>query len=272
MNIVCFGAHPDDCEVYAGGTSVMWARAGHKVLFVSLTNGDLGHASMGGGPLAQRRAAEAACAAERGGYEALVLDNHDGELQPGLELRRQVVRIIRERRADVVLSHRPNDYHPDHRYAALAVQDAAFMVTVPNFCPDVPRLEKNPVFLYMMDFFSKPLPFQPDVAVAVDEVMDTKWELLDAMDSQVYEWLPFLHGQLDTVPADPEARRAWLRQAWKPRLQRPAREWRGVLARWYGPERAERVEFAEAFEVSEYGSVPDEAELGRLFPFLPKRG
>src|SRR5215475_9839519 len=58
LRIICFGAHPDDCEIQAGGTAAMWAAKGHKVKFVSVTNGDIGHWREAGGPLAKRRLAE----------------------------------------------------------------------------------------------------------------------------------------------------------------------------------------------------------------------
>lgn len=271
MNVVCIGAHPDDCEVHAGGTCIKWARHGARVVMVSLTNGDIGHFSMSGGGLARRRAAEASLAAERGGCRDMVLGHHDGELQPTLELRRQIVRIIREAKADVVLTHRPNDYHPDHRYASMAVQDSAFMVTVPHFCPEVPHLERNPVFLYMMDSFRKPTPFQPDIAVDVSDVMDTKWEMLDAMESQMYEWLPWLRGMLDEVPHEHAERRAWLKKTWDSYFLAPADAARAALGRWYGTRRAKTIQYAELFEICEYGHQPSPEEIVHLFPFLPRR-
>ena len=82
LNIIAFGAHPDDCDIRAGGTAAKWAAAGHRVRFVSVTNGDAGHQSQGGGALAARRRAEAQEAGRRIGVEYIVLDNHDGELMP----------------------------------------------------------------------------------------------------------------------------------------------------------------------------------------------
>jgi len=272
MNVVCFGAHPDDAEVFAGGTCIKWARQGHRVLLVSLTNGDIGHFAMAGGVLARRRAEEARASAERAGFEHRVLDNHDGELQPTLELRREIVRIIRRHRADLVLTHRPWDYHPDHRYASQAVQDAAFMVTVPYFCPDVPRLEQNPVFAYLMDRFTKPAPFTPDVAVDIGDAVEAKWDLLDAMPSQFYEWLPWLEGKHETVPAEPERRRLWLRESCAPHFEAMTAAARDALTRWYGADRAAQVQYAECFEFCEYGRQPSEEEVRRLFPFFPQGG
>jgi N-acetylglucosamine malate deacetylase 1 len=267
MNIVCVGAHPDDCEVYAGGTAVKWARQGHRVLFVSITNGDAGHYAMGGGPLALRRAREAKLSAARGGVEQLVLNHHDGEFEPTLEARREVVGILRRYGADLVLTHRPNDYHPDHRYTSIVVQDAAFMVLVPNFCPEVAPLKQNPVFAYLIDAFRKRKPFVPDVAIDVDEAMDVKWSMLDAMESQFYEWLPWLDGVLDTVPAQPAARRSWLEKTWRPFLKQYQDIARPTLERWYGAQRAASVVYSELFEICEFGRQPTDEQVKALFPF-----
>src|SRR5215469_9211720 len=212
LRIIVFGAHPDDCELDAGGTAARWARLGHQVKFVSVTNGDIGHHEMAGAILARRRAAEVQQAAKLLGVTTEVLDNHDGELMPTLENRREITRQIRRWQADVVISHRPNDYHPDHRYTGVLVQDAAFMVIVPSFCPDVPALRKNPVFLYTEDDFKKPNPFEPDVVVPIDPSLEKKVACVDALESQFYEWNPWLFGYLDQVPREKDARLEWTRK------------------------------------------------------------
>lgn len=270
MNIVCIGAHPDDPEVFAGGMMTLFARAGHNVTAVSLTNGDVGHHEMGGGALAQRRADESRSAARIGGYESVTLDNHDGELVADIALRKAVTHIIRRCKADMVFTHRPNDYHPDHRYAALVVQDAAYMVTVPHFCPDAEALRRNPVFLYFFDTFTFPAPFHADVVVPVDTVMDVKWRLLDAMASQFYEWLPWLDGVIDSVPPahDNAARIAWLQEYFRRPLEMPVSRCRAALPAWLG-DSADNVQYVEAFQVCEYGAQPDQEELRRLFTFSP---
>ena len=264
LNIIAFGAHPDDCDIRAGGTAALWASRGHHVRFVSVTNGDAGHHEQGGGQLAMRRRAEAREAGRRIGIEYVVLDNHDGELLPTLAVREQIIRQIREWKADLVLGPRPNDYHPDHRYTGVLLQDAAFMVTVPNVTPDTPALRKNPVFMYFEDSFQKPAPFRPDVAVAIDSVIDRKIDMLDAHVSQVYEWLPWHDGTLEQVPKDPTGRKAWLKQQ---RSREISGDLRAALVRWYGEQAAASVRHAEAFEICEYGSRPDEAALRRLFGF-----
>mgnify|MGYP001154955319 CR=1 FL=1 len=268
INVIAFGAHPDDCDGRAGGVAAKYAALGHRVRLVSVTNGDAGHQSEGGGALAARRRAEAQEAGRRIGVEYVVLDNHDGELLPTLEVRQQIIRQMRQWNADLVLAPRPNDYHPDHRYTGVLVQDAAYMVTVPNVCPDTPALRKNPVFMYFQDGFQKPNPFTPDVAVSIDDVFDKKISMFDAHVSQVYEWLPWHAGTLDKVPKDPAARKEWLSKL-RGGAVTPAV--RAALAKWYGEEAAKKIRYAEAFEICEYGSRPSEADIRRLFPFFPDK-
>lgn len=267
IRVIAIGAHPDDCDIGAAGTAAKFAALGHKVKFLSVTNGDAGHQTMGGGALAKRRRAEAMESARRIGIEYEVLDNHDGELEPTVEVRKQIIRRIREWNADIVIAPRPNDYHPDHRYTGILVQDAAYMVVVPNVVPDVPPLRKNPVFLYFQDGFQRPNPFRPDIAVAIDDVFDKKIAALDSHVSQFYEWLPWVDGDLDKVPADAGARKKWLAD----RRRRPLTPAvMAAIAKWYGADRAKQVHAAEAFEICEYGRQPSEEDLRRLFPMLGK--
>ena len=268
LRIIVFGAHPDDCEYDAGGAAALWAKQGYKVKFVALTNGDIGHHEIGGAILARRRLDEARRAAAILGVETEVLDNHDGELLPTLENRRTVARIIRQWKADVVVVNRPNDYHPDHRYTGILVQDAAFMVTVPGFCPDVPALRENPVFLYTEDEFKKPNPFIPDVVVPIDSVVDQKVGAFDAIESQFYEWEPWMGDDVDQVPKDKVERRKWLETQSKELFAKTADRFRAKLIETLGTERGKAVKYAEAFEICEYGSQPSRQQLTRLFPFL----
>jgi LmbE family N-acetylglucosaminyl deacetylase len=268
LNVIAFGAHPDDCDQRAGGVAAKYAALGHRVRFVSVTNGDAGHQTEGGGALAARRRAEAREAGRRIGVEYLVLDNHDGQLTPTVDVREQIIRQIRQWNADLVLAPRPNDYHPDHRYTGVLVQDAAYMVVVPNIASDTPALRKNPVFMYFEDGFEKPAPFRPDVAVSIDDVIEKKIDMLDAHVSQMYEWLPWVANALEKVPADAAARRRWLRET---AAEAPTPAVKGALVKWYGAEKGNAIRNAEAFEICEYGTRPDEAMIRKLFPFLPGR-
>ena len=272
LRIICFGAHPDDAEYKSGGTAALWAELGHEVKLVSVTNGDIGHWQMSGGALAKRRTAESALVAKRLGVESEVLDIHDGELLPTIENRRTITRLIREWNADVVISHRPWDYHPDHRYVGVLVQDAAYMCTVPFFCPDTPPLKKNPVFLYSSDRFKKPYPFKADIAVDVGAVFEKKVDALMALESQTFEGgaLGSAEKMSQAPPASkPGLRRQWLKNKWVKRQSAEAKNAWSALERWYGKELAEKVEFAEAFEICEYGSQPTPAQIRDLFPFFP---
>jgi LmbE family N-acetylglucosaminyl deacetylase len=270
LQILVFGAHPDDPDFSSGGVAALYSQAGHRVKFVSMTNGDAGHHEIGGVELARRRYAEAqAVARVLGLAEYQVLDNHDGELEPTIANRRQVIRIIREFQPDLILTPRPNDYHPDHRYTSVLVQDAAYMVTVPNIVALTDHLSRNPVIAYVNDRFRHPYPFTPDVAVDIGPVLEQKLNALHCHTSQVYEWLPYNAGRSGEVPSGEAERRQWLAERYLARFANVADQHRPVLARWYGPKRAETVRYAEAFEVCEYGSQPSEEELRRLFPFLP---
>jgi LmbE family N-acetylglucosaminyl deacetylase len=271
VRVIAFGAHPDDCDLKAGGLAAKFSALGHKVKFVSLTNGDAGHQSEGGGQLALRRRGEAQEAARRIGIEYEVLDNHDGRLMPTLDVREQVIREIRQWKADIVIGPRTNDYHPDHRYTGVLVQDASYMVIVPNIVTDTPALRRNPVFLYYSDRFTQPVPFRADIVVSIDEVYQKKLEMLDAHVSQFYEFLPWTDGKLEEVPKDNTARKNWLatyRVVVNNSNVKP--EWRSMLEKHYAAE-APRVQHAEAFEITEYGRQPTEAEIRKLFPFFPAK-
>jgi len=265
IRVIAFGAHPDDCDLRAAGTAALFRAKGAAVKFVSVTNGDAGHQTMPKAALAARRLAEAKESARRLGIEYEVLNNHDGELLPTLAVREQIIRLIRQWNADIVLAPRPNDYHPDHRYTGVLVQDAAYMVVVPHLVPDTPALRRNPVFLYFEDNFQRPNPFRPDVAVGIDDVIDRKIEALDAHVSQFYEWLPWVDGKLGDVPQDPTERKAWLKRT---RTAAISPEVRQALIRWYGPRIGNATRYYEAFEICEYGAHPDDARIRQLFPML----
>jgi LmbE family N-acetylglucosaminyl deacetylase len=242
------------------------------VKLVSVTNGDIGHWQSAGGPLAKRRLEEVKKADALIGATTEVFDIHDGELLPTLENRLKIIRAIREWKADVVIAHRPWDYHPDHRYVGVLMQDAAFMVTVPFICPDVPPLARNPVFLHSSDGFKRPYPFQADIAVAVDDVFDQKLTAIHEMPSQHYEGgANGSEAHVKSVPAaeDVAGRKAWLRANWERRQSGEAQRFRDALVRWYGAEKAAAVKYAEAFEICEYGRQPGDEEIRRLFPFFP---
>ncbi len=270
LRILAIGAHPDDNELKVGGTAALWSQAGHTVHFVSLTNGATGHHEIGGIELARRRAAEAQAAAAVIGITAQVLDTMSGQLDASLDRRREVIRLIRNFQPDLILGPRPWDYHPDHRYTAVLIQDAAYVVTVPNNEPLTPHLASNPHIMYVSDSFRKPCPFTPDIVIDIDATVEQKMEMAHRHTSQMYEWLPFNTGVLGEVPpaSDEAGRRHWLSERRLPGFAAEADRYRDLLVRWYGPERGQRVRYAEAFEACEYGAPLPQQTLRRLFPFV----
>jgi LmbE family N-acetylglucosaminyl deacetylase len=269
LRILVIGAHPDDADIKAGGTSAKWCALGHDVRLVSLTDGQAGHQTMHGPQLAARRRAEAAAAAAVIGAAYQVLDHPDGQLDHRLEYRHEVIRLIRSFRPDLVITHRCSDYHPDHRAAGLLVQDASYLLTVPAVCPDVEHLPQCPVILSFSDTFTKPNRFEAHVVVDIGDEFDRVVAMLDCHQSQFYEWLPFNAGHLDQVPPGSDARRQWLAERIGARIEPLADRFRDAVVRTYGRERGERIRVIEAFEVSEYGGPLDAPGRARLFPFLP---
>lgn len=260
VRVIVFGAHPDDCDNVAGGTAITWSKLGCKVKFVSMTNGDAGHQSMGGGALAKRRMAEAQEAGKRFGVEYTVMDNHDGELMPTLENRLKVIREIRNWKADLVICPPPDDYHPDHRYTSILVQDASYMVIVPNVAPDTQPLKRNPVFMY-------PGFSTPEIAVDIDAVFDQKIYAMAAHESQFFEWLPWTMGILDQVPAGNDERLKLLAKRYGP----PNAAVRELLKKWYGETHAASVKYAETFRLTPYSSNPGNEGILKLFPMIKKQ-
>jgi len=263
MRFLCIGAHPDDCEFGFGGTAARLGAERHAVKFLSVTDGRAGHHLHIPEVLAGIRRKEASEAARRLGISGTeVLDNPDGALTPGLGVRDDVIRRIRRWEADIVLTHRPWDYHPDHRYTSQAVQDAAYLVMVPHICADTPALRRNPIFLHLEDGFRLPQPFAPDIAVEIDSSWDRKIESLDAHASQVYEWLPWISSGATsvTIPESRSERLQWLSDQYA-RPIAPCVS--AALQRRYGNR---EIRHAEAFQICEYGRRPSPEELDDIFP------
>jgi LmbE family N-acetylglucosaminyl deacetylase len=267
LRVIVFGAHPDDAEYRAAGVAMKWAKQGHHVKLVATTNGDIGHWQIAGGPLALRRKKEVEEVARRLGVVNEVLDNHDGELEPTLENRRTVTRLIKQWNADIVITNRPNDYHPDHRYTSVLVQDSAYMVTVPFITPEVPPLKKNPVFLYSSDRFQKPNPFTPDIAISIDDVIEPTLDALLVMESQIHEG--GANGYAGIYPTDPaghQKRRDEVRANLARRYSSEADRYRELLVKFEG-DKGRTAKYAQAYEICEYGRQPTQAELKQMFPF-----
>ena len=267
LNVIVFGAHPDDCDVGAGGVATLFSQMGHKVKFVSLTNGNKGHHAMKPDELAARRKQEMQEAARTLGVVYENLENDDGELMPTIENRKAVIKLICDWKADIVISCRPYDYHPDHRNTAIIVQDAAYMISVPLMIPDGQPLLKAPLFLYVSDRFQKPIPFSPDIVVDITSVTDKKAKAICAHESQVFEWLPWNGGWEKDLPVDAIEKCKYVSERYLERSR--VDRFVDATLKWYSLEQLKKISYVEAFEICEYGSRPDKERIKQLFPMLP---
>ena len=254
MKVLFIGAHPDDNEFACGGLVCKLVKNGHEVRFLSVCNGNGGHHIMKPDEIAARRAKEIDAVAEYLGIQYdCWSDIDDCSLIADLPTRRRMIRYIREFYPDIIVTHRTNDYHADHRNTALLVQDASYLLAVPNECPDVPAMRYMPVIMHSEDTFSAP-KFQAELLIPCDDVIEQKVHAISLHESQVYEWLPYTEGL--TVPTDPQERLVWLRNWLDGREDSsPAttNRFRDILCQQYGEDVGNRTTHAEAYQSSEYG-------------------
>ena len=268
MKILMIGAHQDDNEFRCGGLAHRLTKMGHEVRLLSCCNGCGGHHIMTPEETSKKRAAESAAVAKLLGIRYDVWDNDDCTLMADLETRRKMIRYIREFNPDLVISHRGNDYHADHRAVAQLVQDASYMLTVPHECPDVPAMRRMPVIMYNEDRFKNPV-FRPDIVLDMDDEIETKLQIAHLNECQVYEWLPYAH-EYDMPPEGEAERFEWLQgmkiteettdeeilaagRGYRVRYAKVAARFRKQLIEQYGEERGKKIRYAEAFEICEYG-------------------
>jgi LmbE family N-acetylglucosaminyl deacetylase len=259
LRILIIGAHPDDCEIKAGGLTSLYRQAGHRVKFVSVTNGEAGH---------HKLAPETDAVAALMGIEYEVMGNRDGRLLSTLEARFELIALIRRYQPDLILTHRPNDYHPDHRATSTLVCDAAYMVIVPHIVPEVPALRVNPVIAYLSDHFQRPVPFQPTVVVDVEPVLERIVDQMVCHSSQFFEWLPYTICEDVVFPTD-ASKREYVKRFYAMFNGPLADRYRDLVIKTYGEERGRKIKYIEAFEPCEYGSPMTDEARRRLFPMVP---
>lgn len=281
MKILMIGAHQDDNEFRCGALAKKYVDLGHEVTFLSMCNGCGGHHILTPEETTATRAKESAKVAELLGITYDVWDIDDCSIVADLETRRRLIRYIRKISPDLIIAHRTIDYHADHRAAAQLVQDASYLLIVPHECPDVPAMKTCPVIMYFEDRFTNP-EFKADVVIDIDTEIDIKLKIANINVSQVYEWLPYTNGQ--TVPDDPKERFEWLKgmditpettdeevlaaqRGYAVRYAKTAARFRKELIEKYGVERGSKIRYAEAYQVSEYGSPLTEEKKKELFPF-----
>lgn len=241
------GAHPDDMELRCGGLALKLRQQGHKVLFLSMTDGSAGHHMLDQQTMARRRLEEAQATAKVFDIDYRIMPIPDAHLEATLETRKQLMRAIREFAPHVIFTHRTNDYHPDHRACGQLVMDCAYMINVPLFCPDVPCPPYGPVILSVWDSFTRPLPFQPDLVVPIDPFTEQKIAGCLCHVSQFYEWLPHINGWFHIQNADTaEEKTRLLKDLLYERFSREAK--------LYAQQLPEGTQYAESFQWNEYGA------------------
>lgn len=263
--VIC--AHPDDVELTSGGTCVLLSKLGYKLKFVSVTNGNKGHYEGTKNEIAIRRYNEVQEVKKRLNCEYEILNNDDGELEPNLKNRMDIIRLIREWNADIVITHPPYDYHPDHRYTSLLVQDASFLVNVPQVLPEVPALAQSPLFLYTRGRYLNPLKPQPDITIDITSVVRDKAYLIDAHASQVYEFLPWINRSKVIIPQTQDRRIDYILNEYVLKRGKLKEQDYAIVQKWYG-KKSEDVQTIEAFEICEFGRTVDDQDIRKLFPML----
>ncbi|MEZ6059712.1 MAG: PIG-L family deacetylase [Planctomycetaceae bacterium] len=264
--LLILGAHPDDAEFAAGGLATLYSTLGRTVKMVSVTDGGAGHYRRSASELVELRRNEAANAGAVIGAEYETWEFPDGGLEPTLAVRHHIIREIRSFRPDLVLTHRPCDYHPDHRAVGQCVQDASYLVTVPLVVPEVPALRRDPVVAYLPDLFTRPNPMRPDVMIDIEPHLDTIAAMLMCHKTQVFEWLAYEADILDSVPKNEGDRLPWVRQWFEGHCRPRADRFRAELVARCGEDRGNATNFVEVFEISEYARQPDSEYRKLLFP------
>lgn len=265
--VMYIGAHPDDVEFRAIGSAIKFKEQGAQVVVVSISDGSAGHHILKREDLAKRRREEFAKAASLIDAKSIILGAIDGMVTPDLDTRDKLIKLIREEAPDIIFTNRLCDYHPDHRYTAQLVQDASYLLMVPSVVPEVPVLRYVPLIMHWGDQFKEPNEFIPDIVISIDSVLEKKLDMLSCHESQLFEWLPWVDGNIDMVPPKNEAikRREFLNWMYKKRYNHHiANRFRDKLREKYGNSCIE-IQEAEAFRVCEYGYQPSELELKNIF-------
>lgn len=193
MNILAIGAHPDDVELCCGGTLAKYAKQGHKVFTATTTNGNIGSATLPMEEIARIRKEEARRAAAIIGAEYICLDYDDEMLFEDKQARIAIIDLIRYCKADVIITHNPTDYNPDHELTSKLVRDVAVMIPIRKIETRSPACDTIPALVYMEP--SKGIGFIPTEYVDITAEMETKMEMLAQHESQV-SWMAANYGDV----------------------------------------------------------------------------
>ena len=183
MNILAIGAHPDDVETSCGGTLAKYAKLGHKVFTATATNGNVGSATLPMEEIAAIRKEEARRAAAHIGAEYICLDYDDEMFFEDREARLAFIDLVRYCKADVILTHSPKDYNPDHMLTSKIVTDIPVMIPIEKIKTKSPACDKIPLVVYFEPLHS--IGFEPTEWVDISEEMETKMAMMREHKSQI---------------------------------------------------------------------------------------
>lgn len=184
MNVLAIGCHPDDLEISCFGTLARYVREGHQVTACHITNGDLGHVEILPDKLRDIRNREAELAGEVIGAKVVTLDISDLSVDSMQDsLNREMVRIMREAKPDLIISHAPQDYMRDHIEAGAMAFKASFHASVKHKYPEYTATGQV-VPIYYMDTLAG-VDFLPTEYVDISEVIELKLEALACHESQI---------------------------------------------------------------------------------------
>lgn len=195
MRILAVGAHPDDLEILCAGTLARYTQQGNKVIMCHVTNGDKGHYEVPPHELAPIRQREAENAAEVIGADIIDLGLPDAGLAVDIPTRMVVVDVIREAAPDIIITHSPDDYAPDHVAASRLVFDASYICTAPSV-KTVRKAHSIVTPIFYMDTLAG-MNFIPEEYVDITDTIETKKSMLSMHKSQL-DWLEE-HGGLDIM-------------------------------------------------------------------------
>jgi LmbE family N-acetylglucosaminyl deacetylase len=181
--VLAIGAHPDDLELSCAGTLAKFVRAGVYVHLAVACQGDRGGSSGPDPALAERRAEEARCAAAILGAPLDLLELGDAEVRVDPETRLLFLRLLRAARPDLIITHSPSDYHPDHVRVGAIATDCAWYAASPGHATELPPLDGPPAVVYMENVAG--VNFEPTHLVDISGTIDVKRRMLACHQSQL---------------------------------------------------------------------------------------
>jgi N-acetylglucosamine malate deacetylase 1 len=185
-SVLAIGAHPDDLEIFCGGTLAKYAKQGVKVSMAVSTNGSAGHLLIPPKELAEIRHQEAEKAAKVIGADFYWLGFMDAFLFEDIDSRQRFIEVIRKAKPDVIITHDPQDYHPDHRAVSRLMFDASFESGLKNLTTESPFHPGVQPLVYMDK--TSGAGFEPTEFVDITDTFKIKREMLACHESQI-KWL-----------------------------------------------------------------------------------